>query len=78
MSSGNRLTGMDGMFGNTNIIVLLIFAFCCNGIALILGIVGLITCTDPKAKQNALIVTIIGAIVTVLGVITQIKMNMGK
>jgi hypothetical protein len=66
------LTGMDGMFAKTNIVLLILFGLCCNGIALILGIVGLITCKDPRAKQNALIVTIIGAIITGLGVVAQV------
>jgi hypothetical protein len=48
------------MFANTNIVLLILFGVCCNGIAFILGIIGLITCTDPVAKRNALIVTIIG------------------
>jgi hypothetical protein len=52
---------MNGFF-NTNIVILIIFSFCCGGLAFILGIVGLITCTDPVAKRNALVVTILGAI----------------
>jgi hypothetical protein len=71
------LTGMDGLFAKTNIVLLILFGFCCNGIALILGIVGLITCKDPRAKQNALIVTIIGAVISVLGVAVQV-MQHGK
>jgi hypothetical protein len=43
------LTGLDGMFAKTHIVVLILFAFCCNGIALILGIVGLLACKDPRA-----------------------------
>jgi hypothetical protein len=66
------LSGMDGLFANTNIVVLLLFACCCNGIATILGVVGLIVCTDPKAKSNALIVTIVGGIITVLAVLGQL------
>ena len=58
----SQLTGIDGLFAKTNIIVLLLFGFCCGNIALILGIVGLVACKDPRAKQNALIVTIIAAI----------------
>src|SRR5438309_358701 len=54
--------GLDGMFANTNIVILIIFSFCCSPIAFILGIIGLITCTDPLAKRNALIVTILGAV----------------
>jgi hypothetical protein len=58
----SELTGMDGMFGKTNIVLLILFGICCNGLAFILGVVGLIVCKDPRAKQNALIVTIIGGI----------------
>ena len=60
-------TGLDAFFGNTNMVLLIILAVCCNGIALILGIIGLITCKDPVAKNNALVVTIIGGILTALG-----------
>jgi hypothetical protein len=52
---------MNGFF-NTNIVILIVFSFCCSPIAFILGIVGLITCTDPVAKRNALVVTILGAL----------------
>jgi hypothetical protein len=65
-------SGMDGFFLNTNMVVLVLFAFCCNGIALILGIVGLVVCKEQDAKQRALVVTIIGGIVTVLGAMAQI------
>jgi hypothetical protein len=72
------LTGLDAMFANTNIVLLVLFGLCCNGIALILGVVGLITCKDPKAKQNAMIVTIIGGIITALGLIAQFSGLTGK
>jgi uncharacterized membrane protein len=60
--SPRPLTGLDGLFLNTNIVILIIFSVCCSFIAFILGLVGVLTCTDPRAKQNALIVTIIGAL----------------
>jgi hypothetical protein len=52
---------VDGFF-KSNIVILIVFSFCCSFIAFILGIVGLITCTDPVAKRNALVVTILGAL----------------
>jgi hypothetical protein len=67
-SQSKQLTGMDGMFANTNIVVLILFGLCCGEIALILGIVGLAVCKDEKAKQNAMIVTVISAILTVVHV----------
>ena len=63
---------LDKMFKDTSMVVLVLFALCCNGIALILGIIALATAKDPTAKSNALTVTIIGGVVTFLGVIYQI------
>ncbi len=62
---------MNGFF-NSNIVILIIFSICCSPIAFILGIVGLITCTDATAKRNALVVTILGAIFGGLGVVSSI------
>lgn len=62
-----QLGPLDKMFRDTNIVILVLFGLCCNGIALILGIIGLVTAKDPKAKSNATIVTIIGGIMTVVG-----------
>ncbi|HEY1861350.1 MAG TPA: hypothetical protein VGG61_13405 [Gemmataceae bacterium] len=64
----SQLTGLDGMFAKTNIVLLILFGFCCGQIALILGIVGLVACKDPRAKQNAMVVTIIAAVEWVLAV----------
>jgi hypothetical protein len=72
------LTGLDAMFANTNIVLLVLFGVCCNGLALILGVVGLITCKDPKAKKNATIVIIVGGIMTILGLIAQFSGLLGK
>jgi hypothetical protein len=66
---------MDGLFAKTNIVLLIIFAVCCNSLfllPLILGIVGLITCKDPRAKQNALVVTIISGIIVGIGVVVGV------
>jgi hypothetical protein len=66
------LTGMNGLFANTNIVILVIFAFCCNSLCLlplILSIIGVVTCTDQKAKSNATICLIISGIATALQVI---------
>jgi hypothetical protein len=60
------------MFANTSIVALVLFGLCCGGIALVLGIVGLIVCKDELAKRNALIVTIISSITTFLNVLAAI------
>lgn len=60
---------------NTNFALLIFFALCCNScffLPLIFGIVGLVTSKNPDAKQRALIMTIISAVVIVLGVIAQV------
>jgi hypothetical protein len=74
MSNGDspaQLGPLDKMFRDTNIVILILFGLCCNGIAFILGLIGLLTAKDPKAKSNALIVTIIGAVMGGVGVVLQ-------
>jgi hypothetical protein len=66
------LSGLDGFFANTSTVVLVIFAFCCGTIALILSIIGLITCKDETAKSNARLVLIITGIIHVLAVLGNI------
>lgn len=63
---------LDKMFRDTNIVILVIFGICCNGIALILGLIGVFTAKDPKAKSNATIVAVIGGIVAVIGFIVRV------
>lgn len=67
-----KLGPLDKMFRDTNIIILVLFALCCNGIAAILGLICVLTAKDPKAKSNATITLIIGAIVTVLSIALQV------
>lgn len=72
-----QLSGMDGFFTN-QFVLAIILAICCNGLAVILGIIGLCICTDPTAKRNALIVTIIGAVITVVGLIINFAFVAGN
>jgi hypothetical protein len=58
-------SGMDALFLNTNMVLLVIFGLCCGIVALIIGVVGLATCKHPDAKQRAMVVTIISGIMTV-------------
>ncbi len=69
------LSGLDAMFANTSTVVLVIFAFCCGGIALILSIIGVIVCKDETAKANARLVLIISGIMTAISVISQIVLR---
>lgn len=69
-------TQRDGrFFANTHIVLLILLSFCCSYIGLILGVVGLVTCKDPVAKQNATITTILSVIFSVLGTIGGIKLQ---
>ena len=70
-------SGLDGIFGNTNIILLVVFGICCSPIAFILGVVGLITCSDPLAKRNALIVTILAILFGGLGTVLRMAGVLG-
>jgi hypothetical protein len=64
--------GLDGTFLDTNLVVLILFAVCCNLIALILSIVELATGRDPEAKQRATTVLVIAIIVNVIGAIVWV------
>ena len=67
------------MYANTNIVILIFFSFCCNGLCLlplILSIVGVVTCTDEKAKSNAKICLIVSCVSLVLGVISSVVQQM--
>ena len=62
-----ELSGLDGMFANTNMVVLVLFGLCCNGLCflpLILSIIGVTTCTDETARSNAKIVMIISIVMS--------------
>jgi hypothetical protein len=70
-SSQGKLTWLDQQLTNTNMVLLILFAFCCGVIALTVGIVALATCKDPDAKQRALIITIIAGICSAGALVTQ-------
>jgi hypothetical protein len=60
---------------NTNMVLLVLFSLCCNGLCflpLIFGIVGLTTAKDSEAKQRAMVVTIISAIMVTIGILGNI------
>ncbi|MFO0956714.1 MAG: hypothetical protein U0800_04505 [Isosphaeraceae bacterium] len=65
---------LDKTFGNTNIIVLVLFSFCCGWVALIFGILGLAMCKEPLAKRNATIVTGIAAVMIVANLVYYFTM----
>jgi uncharacterized membrane protein len=67
-----ELGPLDKMFRDTNIVLLVLFSVCCSGIAAILGLIGMLTAKDPKAKSNATLVLIIGGILAALGILLNI------
>jgi len=54
--------GFDKFFLDSHIALFIILCFCCSPIALVLGILGLVLCKHPDAKQRALIVTIVSGV----------------
>lgn len=67
-----ELGPLDKMYRDTNIVILVLFGLCCGLIAFILSLVAYFTAKDPKAKSNALIVIIVGLVMTALGIILQL------
>jgi hypothetical protein len=72
MSDSGSKGPLDGMFANTNIIILVLFALCCGIIALVLALVCYFTAKDPKAKANATIVIAIDVVLFIIGIIVQV------
>ena len=69
--TGGDLGPLDKMYRDTNIIVLVLFGFCCGIIAAVLSLIAFLTAKDEKAKSNALIVMIVGGIMFALGLVIQ-------
>ena len=56
--------------GSTGVVaVLVIFGLCCGWIAMIFGLVGVITCKHPQARQNAVIVLIVSGVSIFLNIV---------
>ena len=53
---------LDKLFRDTNVVILVIFGICCNWIAAILGLIGMLTGKDEKAKSNARLTLIVGVV----------------
>ncbi len=74
----SELSWIDKQFRDTPLVLLIIFSCCCNGIALAFGLVGVIACKDPDARQKALIVTIISGLLVGAGTLVRIMSAAGK
>jgi len=53
---------IDQQFANTSILIVIIAACFCQPLMLIFAIIGLCLCKTPKARRNALIITIASAV----------------
>jgi hypothetical protein len=63
---------LDKTFRDTNMVILIIFAVCCALLGLPLGLVGMLTAKDPKAKSNATIVTIISGVMWAISIVWNV------
>jgi biotin transporter BioY len=66
-----NVSWIEQQFENTSMVVLVLFSLCCGVIALVFGIIGLATIQNPDTRQKALVVTIISAVMIVIGTIAQ-------
>jgi len=76
-SRGGAKGPLDNMYANTSMVVLILFAVCCNGIATILSLIAFLTAKDPKAKSNALVVLIVAGILTAVGIVVNVMYGLG-
>ncbi len=63
---------LDGMFRDTNKVILVLFGLCCGIIAFILSLIGFLTAKDSQAKANAQLVMIISGVMMVIGIALQV------
>ncbi len=70
-SSSYQPNWLDRQLGGTSTLVILLFGCCC-GLSLPVGIIGLIICKDPQARQNALILVIIQVVINALAIIQAV------
>ncbi len=71
-SRSNEYGPLDKMYMDTSFPLLIIFGFCCGGIALILSVIALATAKQPEAKSRATTVAIIGGAMIVIGIVANI------
>jgi hypothetical protein len=63
---------LDKQLLNSSTFILLVLAVCLNGVALIIGVIGLAVCKDPEARRRAMTLVIISGIITAVAVVLQI------
>jgi uncharacterized membrane protein len=68
----SQLGPLDKLFRDTNVVILVIFGLCCSLIAVILGLIGMLTAKDSKAKSNATLTLIVGGVSMALGVVLNV------
>ena len=61
-----QLSGLDAMYHDTSIVILILFGCLCGWIAVILSVIALVTGKDETAKRNATIVLIVAFVVGVM------------
>jgi len=68
---------IDRQFANTSILIVVVAACFCQPLMLIFAIIGLCLCKTPKAKRNALIITVLSAVLMtaylVLGIVSALS-----
>jgi hypothetical protein len=63
---------LDKQFAGTSVVVIVLASLCCGVFALVFGIVGLASCQNPKARDNAKLMVIISGIMVGLGIVLQV------
>lgn len=66
------MSWLDRQFSQTSLFVLVLAGLCCAGPAFIFGVFGSLLCTDPKAKKNAIVMTVVSGSMTIAAVVAQV------
>jgi hypothetical protein len=55
-------TWIDQQFGQTSMVILVLFSLLCGAVALVFAILGVVLCEDPTPRRKAVIVLVLSVI----------------
>lgn len=69
---------LDKMYGETSMVLLVMFGCCCGMLAMILSIIAYVTGRDEKAKSNAMVVIVLSVLSVAFWIAVQVAAEIAK
>jgi hypothetical protein len=55
-----EVSWLEKQFINSSYLSLILLPLCCGPVGFLIGLLGVITCRDPRSRKNALILLVVG------------------